>query len=55
MKPFSLTAEERRDLPAFLESLTDRAFLSDPPLRRSQEVCAATEQVTSSRRQKSRS
>jgi cytochrome c peroxidase len=30
VKPFRLTAQERRDLIAFLESLTDRAFLTDP-------------------------
>jgi cytochrome c peroxidase len=30
LKPFTLTAEERRDLIAFLESLTDREALRDP-------------------------
>ena len=29
LKPFTLTAEERRDLIAFLESLTEREALSD--------------------------
>jgi cytochrome c peroxidase len=30
LQPFTLTPEERRDLIAFLESLTDREALSDP-------------------------
>jgi cytochrome c peroxidase len=29
---FDLSPEERRDVIAFLESLTDRAFLTDPAL-----------------------
>lgn len=30
IRPFALSAEERRDLVEFLKSLTDAAFLSDP-------------------------
>jgi len=30
VKGFELTSEERADLVAFLESLTDHAFISDP-------------------------
>ena len=30
VKGFTLTDEERSDLVAFLESLTDQAFISDP-------------------------
>jgi cytochrome c peroxidase len=32
VKGFTLTAEQRADLLAFLESLTDDAFLTDPRL-----------------------
>ena len=30
LRPFALTPDERRDLMAFLESLTDREALRDP-------------------------
>jgi cytochrome c peroxidase len=32
VRPFTLTADERTDLIAFLQSLTDQAFVTDPAL-----------------------
>ena len=46
IKGFALGTQDRRDLIAFLESLTDKAFLTDPALSDPNPIAPMTEPAT---------